>query len=65
MNVVTILLITKEVMSRTPDLSYLSPFNNYCNFKQLQATIISKGGNDNCLKLLEVAIVVIVEVFVS
>ena len=51
--------------SETPDLSYLSPFINYHNFKQLQATIITAFGNDSFLKFLEVAIVVIVEVFVS
>ena len=55
----------KSTASRTLDFSYLSPFNNYRNFKQLQATIISKSGNNSCLKLLEVAIIVIVEVFVS
>ena len=54
-----------EPTSETSDFSYLSLFINYHNFKQLQATIIIKSGNDSCLKLLEVAIVVIVEVFVS
>ena len=44
----------KSCQSGNKNLNY----HNYRNFKQLQAIIISKSGNDSCLKLLEVAIVV-------
>ena len=33
-------------------------YHNYRNFRQLQATIITAFGNNSCLKLLEVAIVI-------